>query len=388
MAAADLLRHPFSTVGMMTVRAGQGAQILDLPDHMLGAQQDLVIRSQMRWLVYRIRTRRPTQEVFDLLWHPMLAKGFRRLSVRRGAEQDALHALIHKADQAKLDPLGLPEELRPEAAYEVLKPGRGLAGCRAIEQFVRAWFADAQEITSNFSVAEEAEAPVDVEELFQEVRDKSQADLHFEWWRAKLQAPQQRDPATKAFLAGKAEISALRRAEQKCAAKRQLTNSTVFHVGSTGSKLVYPRDFPTLPRKTGKTWDHGTRKDVELPFAAYVDTRMHFEKALVLWGSAGRQKSPAAAAVANHLAENYDVGVHCKASSPDALKPAQEYFGKCVPVILEELRADDVSQHGRKMSSNYLKQLFEIRDGGQCRVRNTFVCFHPLQPKTTRQRIG
>ena len=33
------------------------------------------------------------------------------------------------------------------------------------------------------------------------------------------------------------------------------------------------------------------------------------------------------------------------------------------------------------MSANYLKQLFELRDGGQCRVRNTCVCFHPLQPK-------
>jgi hypothetical protein len=28
-----------------------------------------------------------------------------------------------------------------------------------------------------------------------------------------------------------------------------------------------------------------------------------------------------------------------------------------------------------------VKQLFEIRDGGQCRVRNTCLCFHPLQPK-------
>jgi len=81
------------------------------------------------------------------------------------------------------------------------------------------------------------------------------------------------------------------------------------------------------------------------------------------------------------LDENYDVGHYCKASSPDALKPAQEYVGKCVPVILEELSAKDVSQHGRKMSANYLKQLFEIRDGGQCRVRNTCACFHPLQPK-------
>ena len=52
-----------------------------------------------------------------------------------------------------------------------------------------------------------------------------------------------------------------------------------------------------------------------------------------------------------------------------------------MPVILEELSAADASQQGRNMSANYLKQLFEIRAGGQCRVRNTCVCFHPLQPK-------
>ena len=123
------------------------------------------------------------------------------------------------------------------------------------------------------------------------------------------------------------------------------------------------------------------RKDVNLPFADYVNTRMHFEKVLVLWGGGGRQKTPTVLGIANHLAKNYDVGHYCKASSPDALKPAQEYFGRCVPVILEELSAKDVSQQGRNMSGNYLKQLFEIRDGGQCRVRNTLVCFHPLQPK-------
>ena len=98
-----------------------------------------------------------------------------------------------------------------------------------------------------------------------------------------------------------------------------------------------------LPRKKGKTWDPITRKDVKLPFADYVNTRLHFEKALVLWGDGGQQKTPTAAAIANYLAENYDVGHYCKASSPDALKPAQEYFGKCVPVILEELSAADVS---------------------------------------------
>ena len=82
----------------------------------------------------------------------------------------------------------------------------------------------------------------------------------------------------------------------------------------------------------------------------------------MLWGGGGRQQTPTAAGIANHLAENYDVGHYCKASSPDALKPAQEYFGRCVPVILEELSAKDVSQQGRKMRANYLKQLFETAD--------------------------
>ena len=123
------------------------------------------------------------------------------------------------------------------------------------------------------------------------------------------------------------------------------------------------------------------RKDVELTFAQYMDTRMHFEKVLVLWGDAGLQKTPTAAGIANYLAENYAVGLYCRASTPDALKPAQEHFGKCVPVILEELRARDASLHGCSMSASYLKQLFEVREGGQCRVRNTCVCFHPLQPK-------
>ena len=141
------------------------------------------------------------------------------------------------------------------------------------------------------------------------------------------------------------------RAEEKRALKRQLTSGIVYHVGTTENKLVHPHDFPGLPAKKGKTWDPKTRKDLNVPFADYVETRMHFEKALVLWGGAGRQKSPTAAAIASHLADNYGAGVYCKASSPDALKPAQEYFSKCVPVILEELSAADVSQQGRKMSA-------------------------------------
>ena len=72
---------------------------------------------------------------------------------------DQMHCLIYKADQRRLEFSSLPGEVRPAAVYEVLKPGRGQAGTRAIAQFVRDWFTEFQQITSNFNVAEQAETP-------------------------------------------------------------------------------------------------------------------------------------------------------------------------------------------------------------------------------------
>ena len=209
----------------------------------------LCMGKQMRWFVGHIETDKSTEAVFDLLW-PLLDKGERRLSVRRAVDRNALHFLIYKADQAKLEFATLPEEVRPAVVYELLKPGWGQAGARAILQFARAWFTDFQQTTSNFNVAKDAPAPppVDVKELWDESRDRPQQELHFDFWRARLQSPAQRaqDPRAKALLAGRGEISAMRRAEEKRALKRQLASGIVYHVGTTGSKLVYPRDFPGL----------------------------------------------------------------------------------------------------------------------------------------------
>ena len=69
---------------------------------------------QMRWLVDLIETDKSTEAVFDLLW-PSLDKGERRLSVRRAVDRCALHVLIYKADQAKLEFATFPEEIRPAA---------------------------------------------------------------------------------------------------------------------------------------------------------------------------------------------------------------------------------------------------------------------------------
>ena len=66
-----------------------GEPIQELSEQLLTARPDLKMGKQMQWLVCRIRARKPTEEVFDVLWQ-FLARGHRRLSVRRGEDVESL----------------------------------------------------------------------------------------------------------------------------------------------------------------------------------------------------------------------------------------------------------------------------------------------------------
>ena len=59
-------------------------------------------------------------------------------------------------------------------------------------------------------------------------------------------------------------------------------------------------------------------------------------------------------------------------------------------MIPEELRARDASLLGCPLSASYMKQVYEVREGGQRRVRNMRPCFLPLHPKTMcmSRRLG
>ena len=119
-----------------TIDAEEGTGVHEVPARSLSEPLGcLCMGKQMRWLVGLIETEKSTETVFDLLW-PLLNKGERRLSVRRAVDRCALHVLVYKADQAKVDFAILPEEIRPAAVYELLKPGRGQAGTRAIHSAI------------------------------------------------------------------------------------------------------------------------------------------------------------------------------------------------------------------------------------------------------------
>ena len=46
----------------------------------------------------------------------------------------------------------------------------------------------------------------------------------------------------------------------------------------------------------------------------------------------------------------------------DDQKGVQDEFAEHVPVVLEDMSANDTSQHGRKLSANYLKHLLNVED--------------------------
>ena len=98
----------FEATEKKTIDAEEGAEVRDVPARSLSEPLEcLYMGKQMRWLVGLISTEKTTEAVFDLLW-PALDKGERRLSVRRPVNRHALHFLIYKADQAKLEFATLP----------------------------------------------------------------------------------------------------------------------------------------------------------------------------------------------------------------------------------------------------------------------------------------
>ena len=84
----------FSLTGKETIEAEQGVQVRDVFERNLSEPlEDLCMAKQMRCLVGVIKTDKSTEDVFDLLW-PLLNRGGRRLSVRRGVEQCSVSFLI------------------------------------------------------------------------------------------------------------------------------------------------------------------------------------------------------------------------------------------------------------------------------------------------------
>ena len=138
--------------------------------------------------------------------------------------------------------------------------------------------------------------------------------------------------------------------EEKREATRKLQDGIVFRVGEPGcTQLVYPNDLWGIVGKAGQTFDPLTRKRVTAPMSTYVETKMHFEKALVLWGDAGMAKTPSAEAIAHDMAVRYGTNRYIRASFPEALKAVQEEFEQFIPVVFDDMSSGDASQHGKKL---------------------------------------
>ena len=72
------------------------------------------------------------------------------------------------------------------------------------------------------------------------------------------------------------------------------------------TKLTYPDDVPSLAGKLGRTYNPLTKQNETATVSDYVESKLHLEKTLVLWGAGGNQKTPSAEAIAKDFAIRYN----------------------------------------------------------------------------------
>ena len=324
-----------------------------------------------RWAVLRLEGEADTQSLYSTLWRALGKEGKRWLSVAE--HSGAMWALLYKSDDAEMNLAALPV---PATLYGLPREvtAGGPASRAATAEFARAWLGHARQSTSNFTVESDEEQHATAKELLDDCRDLPEEEFLLSLAAAKVGGA---SPRAQLLRKLSPELKALRSA----ARKRQAERDFIFRVGENATKLEYPRDIEVLTQKTGRTYNAREGKDELRAFGDYAEGALHLEKVLVLWGPAGRGKTQAARCVAKHLAIGHGTARYVSAGNVDELKAAQHEFEEGVPIILEELGANDVSQHGRRLSANYLKNLLNVPDGGTCRVRNRNVRFHPRQPR-------
>ena len=353
--------YPFFRCEKATIE-NSDATIVEL-NPLLEPRTDLVIGKRTRWSIFFLSNKddASTVEVFDDLWK-QLGGPFRSLSVaRRG---DTMWALLYKGDQQVISSLSNPIE----TAHEIKKPMGGGATRNKIADFAEIWFTSTT-MTTNFALEEaeeEEDADTVIKDLYETLSETTEKEYQFKVWAAKWKKPSGRSPRDRALVAGQAPYRAIKKED----AKHKLQDGIVFRVGEQGcTKLVYPDDVPTLAAKLGRTYNPLTKRRESVKLSEYVESRLHLEKTLVLWGAGGNQKSPSAEAIAKDFAIRYNTA-YIKGSSPEALKKVQFKFDRLVTVIFEEFSADDVSQHGKMLSANYFKHLLDVRNGGQVRIKD------------------
>ena len=143
---------------------------------------------------------------------------------------------------------------------------------------MRAWFATAQEHTSNFCCLPLEEQGVEVQEACERAMQMDEEEVALEQWQAQGLRRDQRGSFQKAICYGRGPLNTLRKLGKKRASKEQREAGIVFRAGVSATQLVYPQDVPKLAAKKGRTYDPRSQKDIFPSCDDYVYTKMHLEK--------------------------------------------------------------------------------------------------------------
>ena len=315
------------------------------------------------WRVLRLEpeANKSTAAAFDDLWKNYGQKGYRRLSVRKGAAGE-LWALLFKGDQAKLT---FEEPITTVCA--IAKPGGGSggqAGAKAIEKFARDWFVTGER-TSNFRIAV---APESDEHAVLKTLEASRR-LSYKEFTMSVAVAKVTGATQQALILKKCapELKQLRAQEERQQRDRDAILREPCYRAVTSEGLHMPTDFVDPHAWMGETWSPDAPKH-SMSFLQWMNSSEHLERTAVVYSDAGSGKTPALHATARSLAVRYQAQEPYYLCSGD-INGLRAAFRKGllrpgVPRVIEDYAPAGNPNGRRQKLEEYLVNLLNVRDGG------------------------
>ena len=315
------------------------------------------------WRVLRLEpeANKSTAAAFDDLWKNYGQKGYRRLSVRKGAAGE-LWALLFKGDQAKLT---FEEPITTVCA--IAKPGGGSggqAGAKAIEKFARDWFVTGER-TSNFRIAV---APESDEHAVLKTLEASRR-LSYKEFTMSVAVAKVTGATQQALILKKCapELKQLRAQEERQQRDRDAILREPCYRAVTSEGLHMPTDFVDPHAWMGETWSPDAPKH-SMSFLKWMNSSEHLERTAVVYSDAGSGKTPALHATARSLAVRYQAQepYYLRSGDINGLRAAfrKGLLRPGVPRVIEDYAPAGNPNGRRQKLEEYLVNLLNVRDGG------------------------
>ena len=284
-----------------------------------------------------------------------------------------------------------PTERRNGAPYNALEPleyytlstPRGAWNQRGfITKFLKCFMKMGVRFTGNFAVnavaADVAEDSIQsVVEFFSTLEPE---EIQTEIMRAKKIPKKERNERESVIVSCSAELRAIK----KIRSDKNVTNSSTTRFADDQSIPEY-RKLTALHAHTCFTMDVETGAMITVTVDQCMRSGMFLEYSLVMLGSAGLGKTPAAESImkvlANYFPREHDRAFFVKVGTSDALRKCGPLLKEGIPILLDDVTPSNARGTRGAMPIDEIKHLTNVRSAEVVDARNSDIVLFAQQPR-------